>query len=387
MKIGYDFDGVFHKSVDDIDALGERNYIDNENILPFFVILDRIKHEIADGHEVFIISRNKKNIVISNLKKLAIDILFKEENIITDLGEKNISKTKIIKEKNIDVFFDDSVYNIHEINREKKKKNINTQIYLVDPILEQYKRIKSNNIKILSYNVNWEHMIAAKTSSIEACKTKDLCSSNINKVILNELPLDFIFIQEVANEEVLFKDLEKNYKIIKTKTEKETMGIIINKKYNVETAIGGEFEVGRPFLVVFLKEGICLVNVHMGHKKNIIHELKKIEDEVYKTKINVDPYRVILGGDFNADVGKEILFFEKNMFNFKKKFTCCVYTTHMGKSIDILRYMKGKNIDHILDSQDEPVYGTIITPVDDNDNLKPGSDHLGIYAELTAQNN
>ena len=384
MKIGYDFDGVFHNSVEDIDSLGERNYIDEENIIPFFVILDRVKKEISDGHEVFIISRNDKEIVLKNLKKLAIDILFKEDNIICDLGKKNISKSKIIKEKNIDVFFDDSVFNIHQINRDKKKKIFNTQLYLVDPILEQYKRIKSNNLKILSYNVNWQNMSGDKSAPIDACKTKDLCASNINNLILDELPLDFIFIQEVINEEVLFKDLEKDYKIVKTQTGNEMMCIVINKKYNVLTAIGGEFEPGRPFLVVFLNEGICLVNVHMGHKKNIVYELKKIEDEIYKRKINVDPYRIILGGDFNADVGKEILFFEKNMFNFRKKFTCCVYTTHMGKSINNLRYIKGKNIDHILDSQDEPVYGTIITPLDENNNLKPGSDHLGLYTELLA---
>jgi len=384
MKIGYDFDGVFHKSVGETDTLGERNYIDGENIIPFFVILDRVKKEIGAGHEVFIISRNDKEIVLKNLKKLAIDMLFKDENIICDLGKKNISKSEIIKEKKIDVFFDDSVFNIHQINRDKKKKKLNTQLYLVNPVLEEYKRIKSNNLKMLTYNVNWQNMSGDKSAPIDLCKTKDLCASNINNLILDELPLDFIFIQEVMNEEVLFKDLEKEYKIVKTKSGNETMGVVINNKYNVLTAIGGEFESGRPFLVVFLKEGICLVNVHMGHKKNILDELKKIEEEIYKRKINVDPYRIILGGDFNADVGKEILFFEKNMFNYKKKFTCCVYTTHMGKSINNLRYLKGKNIDHILDSEDEPVYSTILTPLDENNNLNPGSDHLGVYVELLA---
>ena len=148
MKIGYDFDGVFHKSVGETDTLGERNYIDEENIIPFFVILDRVKKEIGAGHEVFIISRNDKEIVLKNLKKLAIDMLFKDENIICDLGKKNISKSEIIKEKKIDVFFDDSVFNIHQINRDKKKKKLNTQLYLVNPVLEEYKRIKSNNLKM-----------------------------------------------------------------------------------------------------------------------------------------------------------------------------------------------------------------------------------------------
>ncbi len=322
---------------------------------------------------------------MDNLKKLAIDSFFKDENIIADLGSKDIPKSQIIKEYNIEVFFDDSVYNIHEINREKKKKNLNTQLYLVDPQLQLYKRIKSNNLKILTYNVNWGYMISAKTA-IKECRTKDVCAININKLILNELPLDFIFIQEIANENILLKDLEKDFRMVKTKSEKESMVILVNKKYNIDISIGGEFEEGRPFLVVFLKEGICLVNVHMGHKKNLLVELKKIEDEIYKTKINMDSYRLILGGDFNANIGKDILFFEKRMLNFIKKTTCCINSSHISKNKSTIKDLRGKNIDHILDSEAEPIYENIIVPTDENNNILPSSDHFAVYAELQALN-
>jgi hypothetical protein len=383
MKIGYDFDGVLHKNVEEIDGLGEQNLIKDEpNLIALYGILNRIKQEITDGHEVFIISRGEKNDILANLKKLAIDIILKKENIITDLGRLNIPKSKIIKEKGIDVFFDDSVLNIHEINREKKKDNLKTQLYFVNPFLETYKRVKSNNLKILSYNLNWENMNGMDKAPIKECQTKDLCSSNINKLILNELPLDFIFLQEFANEKILLKDLDKDFNLVTTTSDKESMATLINKKYNIDTKIDGEFEKGRPFLVIFLKEKICLINIHMGHKKNVIHELKKIEDKIYSTDISVDPYRVILGGDFNADIGSEVLFCEKRMRTFPKKFTCCVYSTHMGKERDILKYMRGKNIDHILDSENEPVYGTILNPIDNFNRLMPGSDHLAIYAEL-----
>ncbi len=385
MKIGYDFDGVFHTNVNNENVLGERTHIEGKNLIPFYVILDRIRQEVIDGHEVFIISRNNRIEVVDNLKKLAIDSFFKDENIIADLGSKDIPKSKIIKEYKIEVFFDDSVYNIHEINREKKKKNLNTKLYLVDPELELYKRIKSKNLKILSYNVNWEYMKSEKTA-IKECRTKDICALNNNNLILNELPLDFIFIQEIANKNVLLKDLQKDFRIVKTKSEKESMVILVNKKYNVDITIGGEFEEGRPFLVVFLKEGICLVNVHMGHKINVIRELKKIEDEIYKTKINMDSYRIILGGDFNANVGKEILFFEKRMLNFRKKTTCCINSSHISKNKSTIKDLRGKNIDHILDSEAEPIYGNIIVPTDENNNILPSSDHFAVYAELQALN-
>jgi hypothetical protein len=383
MRIGYDFDGVLHKNVSDVDGLGEHNNKDEENLIGLYGILNRIRQEVSQGYEVFIVSRGDRKRILANLKKLAIDILFKDENIITDLEELNISKSKIIKDKKIDVFFDDSVLNIHEINREKKKGYLKTQLYHVNPFLETYKRIRSNNIRVLSYNLNWENMKGMEKAPIKECVTKDLCATNINKLILNELPLDFIFLQEFANGQILLKDLDKDYIFVTTLSDEEHMVILINKKYNIHKTIEGEFSSGRPFLVVFLEENICLVNVHMGHKKNILSELKKIEEKIYSNSISTDPYRIILGGDFNADIGREVLFCEKSMRSFPKKFTCCVYSTHMNKKRDILKYMKGTNIDHILDSENEPVYGTVLNPVDLENKLRPGSDHLAIYAELS----
>jgi hypothetical protein len=383
MKIGYDFDGVLHKNVTEVDGLGEKNYNGDNNLLGLYGIFNKIKNDIHNNNELYIISRGERDTVISNLKKLAINIFFKDENIITDLGKLNISKSDIIKDKKIDVFFDDSVFNIHEINREKKKNNIKTHLYLVDPITETYKRIRSNNIKILTYNVNWQNMIGHKKAPISNCKEKNLCARNINKLIINELPLDFIFIQEFENEKILLDKLNKDFILVTSNSDKETIGILINKKYNFDYAIKGEFEQGRPFLIVFLKENICLISVHMGHNKNVLTELKKIEYAIYNNKIHIDNYRIIMGGDFNADLTMENLFCEKKLLNFKKKFTCCIYSKHMGKNKDILKYMNGKNIDHILDSKAEPVYGTVVTPIDNNI-LKPGSDHLGIYAELEA---
>jgi hypothetical protein len=386
MRIGYDFDGVFHKNVTTIDGLGERNYVisSNTNLIQFYEILDKIRKEIGKGHEIFIISRGKREDVIDNLRKLFVYKLFDEKNIITDLGEKKILKSQIIKENLIDEFFDDSIFNIHDINKQKKKKKLKTKLYLVNPEKDSYKRIKSKNIKLLSYNVNWQNMIS-RNPTIKECKEKDLCASNINKLIKDELPLDFILLQEFDNRDILLSDLV-NFDLFETKSDKENMVTLVNKKYKVTKVVDGEFEKGRPFLIVFLNiddKKICLINVHMAHNKQHIRDLKLIEDKIRESKdINIDEYRIIIGGDFNEEIGTNIPFCGKFMHNFFKKLTCCIYSTHIDKNNSILKYLKGKNIDHILDSQEEPVYTLNITPLDEN-KLIPASDHLALYSELS----
>lgn len=376
MKIGYSF-----------NELGKDNFIkEKNNLSKIYSILNIIRQEIFNKNEVFIISRGKRNVVLSNIKKLGLYMVLKKKNIITDLKELKLSISEIIKDNNIDVFFDENVLNIHEINREKKKGNLKVKLYLFNSNLHSYKRIYSSNIRILSYNLNWENMKSIQKCPIRECTKINLCAININKFILNELPLDFIFLQEVANKKTLFNKLNRTFNVVMTTSNKESMVILINKKYNLFKKIEGEFESGRPFLVVFLKENICLINVHMGHKKNILNELKKIEKKINLTNIDIESYRFILGGDFNENIGKDVLFCKKLMRNFKKNlknnFTCCINSSYIGKNRDILNYNIGKNIDHILDSSNEPVYGIILNPIDNENNLLPSSDHLAIYAEL-----
>jgi hypothetical protein len=64
-------------------------------------------------------------IFLENLKKLAIDILFKDENIICDLGKNNISKSKIIKDKNIanDIIKDSALRKAIELGPEELQED------------------------------------------------------------------------------------------------------------------------------------------------------------------------------------------------------------------------------------------------------------------------
>ena len=395
MKIAYDFDGIFYKDESTLDGIGETFKKDNK-LKGFYFILDKIRNQIKNHNEIYIISRAKKEDIIDYLKQLFIFPLIDINNIITDLGE-NISKIMIIEQKGINRFYVDSVHNIHEINLKRKdilKNNSNNslktlELFLMYPEGDEIRKIKTGNLKMLTYNLNWYNMIANDKAPIKECKEKDLCTTNINNLIQNQLPLDFIFLQEVLNEEILLKNLKKDFQIIRTLADKEIMFMLINNKYEVESSIGGEFEPGRPFLIAFIKNyNFCLISVHRGHTENKLKiDLKTIEDTIYKFKNQKEmkSYRIIIGGDFNEDVGNNIEFCGKILKTRLKRFTCCVYSTHINKKISRLKYLKGKNvlnIDHILDSLYEPVYITTITPLDENNNLIPGSDHLGLYGEL-----
>jgi hypothetical protein len=98
MKIGYDFDGVFHKNVSGQDGLGERNFVKDNKLKEFYLILDKIRGEILAGNEIFIISRGNRSDVLESLEKLFISPLIDRNNVITDLGEKNILKSGRKKE-------------------------------------------------------------------------------------------------------------------------------------------------------------------------------------------------------------------------------------------------------------------------------------------------
>jgi hypothetical protein len=390
-RIGYDFDGIFHKNIREKDGLGERHHINNVPLTIYYEIIHKIKQDKANNNEVYVISRGEGDRVRQNIDEIfknvySIDIrkdFIKDKNIITDLYKKNIHKSKIIKELGINEFYDDSEYNIHEINRERKKGNLDTKLILVNPDVEEQKEIKKDNLKILSYNVNWKHMLGREDGQIKECSKKDLCAGNINKLILDELPLDFILLQECANFDVLLDNLDKEYHIIKSKSDKEYIITCVNKKYKVTNKFGGKFESGRPFLVVFLEENICIVNLHMAHDEEYMRDLKIIEDRIYikAPEIDISKYRIILGGDFNEDIGLSFTFLNNTMYNTKKNYSCCIFSTHMFKNKKLLQHKKGKNIDHILDSKQKPIYSITLTPLD-GDKLIPGSDHLALYTEL-----
>ena len=224
----------------------------------------------------------------------------------------------------------------------------------------------SKYYKLLTYNVNWKNM-----------KYNKECVENINKIFVEyENKIDFLLIQEVANERNLFKNLNlKEFVIIKHKSGKETMISLISNKYKVIKYFTGQFIYGRPFQVILLENNLCIINVHFPHVDNIYTELLKISKYLDKLKVNLEDYRIIIAGDFNLDINKKIKFMNKTFGISDNKYSCCI--RKYVKDIKLLFV----NFDHVLDSNNK-IYKTKLVYPHKNNIVLPGSDHIGLYSKI-----
>ena len=383
MNIGYDFDGVITKNVLDTNILGERHENTNIDSIPNYMIIEQIKDQLKSKSNIFIISKNTKEKINNKLKKdLYLPLLFDDKNIYAGLE----SKVETIKKLKIDSFYDDSVDNIHEINTIlRKQESIPLELFLVKPEEDKIIKIYNDNLRVLTYNTNWKNMFARKDAPNPLCKKDGYCATNVVKLIKNNLPLDFIFIQEAITPE--FDVLKDLYEFVITKSGPEFLHTLINKKYSKpEKIISGEFEKGRPFHIIVLDNFLTLINVHFGHDKDLKSELKiikkRFEEEYPKQKIK--KMRIILAGDFNLNI-KDMPKFLDNSFNKSRtKGTCCISGQKFNFiNKDTIRGIYNlKNIDFILDSKYEIVYSITLFPFDDSGLLLPASDHLAVFAEL-----
>jgi hypothetical protein len=383
MNIGYDFDGVITKNVLDTNILGERHEDKSKNSIPNYMIIDQLKEQIKKKSNVYIISKNNKDIIKNKLsKQLYLSYLFDDKNIYADLD----SKVDTIKNLKINQFYDDSVDNIHEINTIiRKQKLIPLELFLVKSEEDKILKIDDTNLRVLTWNTNWKNMSATKDAPNPLCRKKSYCAINVVEFIKKQLPLDFIFIQEAITSE--FDILKDSFEFIITKSGPEKIHTMINKEYgNPLKVISGEFEKGRPFHIIVLSNKVCLINVHFGHNKDLKSELKIIkktfEDNYDKKEIK--KMRIIMAGDFNMNIKDLPRFLDKNFGKTKTKGTCCI----SGQKFNFIdkNVLRGiynlKNIDHIFDSSNEIVYSLTLFPFDEQGLLQPASDHLAVFAEL-----
>jgi uncharacterized HAD superfamily protein len=383
MNIGYDFDGVVTKNVLETNILGERHENTNIDTIPNYTIIEKIKEHLKSESNIFIISKNNKDKIKEKLKKyLFLSLLFDDKNIYAGLE----SKVDTIKKLKIDRFYDDSVDNIHEINTKlRKQQSIPLELFLVKPETEEIIEIQNNNLRVLTYNTNWKNMFAKKDAPNPLCKKDGYCASNVVKLIKNQLPLDFIFIQEAITPE--FDILKDSFEFVITKSGPESLHTLINKEYPKPVKIiPGEFEKGRPFHIIVINNFLTLINVHFGHNKDLKSELRIIKKEFEKEypKEKIKKMRIILAGDFNMNITEVPKFLDKSFNKSKTKGTCCI----SGQKFNFIdkNVLRGiynlKNIDFILDSFNEIVYSLTLFPFDDSGLLLPASDHLAVFAEL-----
>lgn len=218
---------------------------------------------------------------------------------------------------------------------------------------------------IISYNISWESMSGKKTDwalcnnnkNINDPKHYSVCVNNVSSVFdTASSQLDFVTLQEATDFKKLIKESPrlKNMDYLVHYSGLDCIVTFWNKKYKLKKNIDGEFENGRPWLATLFTNGICVINVHMGHyntEKQLSMMEKMFLDIKNKIKQNKN-IRYIIAGDFNYDIkrfGNSRNYFTldntKLYYNKKHILTCCIN--------------RRKHNDHVIDSLESPINITI----------------------------
>ena len=262
----------------------------------------------------------------------------------------------------------------------KKKHTKNKQNQIKNHIKNDIKK-HTKTISILSYNISWESMtgsvskwpLCSNNSNKNNPKHYSVCVNNITEVINNtntntnsttkstttnsttNSTLDFITLQEATNYDKL---IEQSPVLRKMEYEKHISGLdtiitFYKPIYNLLYTIKGKFELGRPWMATIYDNGICLINVHMGHYSKETEYFKldtmlfTIKNYIMKHDNIKNVKRYIISGDFNYNIKnigkKNKLFINGIKFYYHSKhiLTCCIKrTTHF---------------DHVIDSLNNPI--------------------------------
>ena len=328
----------------------------------------------------------KKNITTNEITALCI------KYILASLGYLSVRHTLICKKAQID------------INNTRE--------------MSLYVKLPKNPITVLSYNIMWERMTnpddLPDKNKNDKCPTMSRdgkntqCLENVVEAIDKYGLCDFIALQEATNYDIIkkkFIQLSKmkhmHYRPQKGKSlGEEIVSFWDGTKYHLDdedASIGGYFgtNIGRPFLMLFFKEGICFINIHPGHgvkPKNLKQGAKYEKDDIanFDESINrsitgndkviekIKTYRIIIAGDFNNELDKhDLIFFKepyiengRQFYETKADNTCC----------DVDPSKLDKTVDHILYTIPGGVRTTLEVTL-------PASDHLPIYAILPSSTN
>lgn len=236
-------------------------------------------------------------------------------------------------------------------------------------------------MKFLTYNLAWEGQDGKDTAGAKGSKCVvggvNKCRENVMKVIADG-DYDFILLQETS-----FGDPPSlkvpGYSLMFVKKGAETLFMLYRTGKKSLQAFAGELsgtEVGRPYMVVIFDD-IVVINLHAPHSWSVPKIFSRLET-AFKSK-NLESMLdrpIVIGGDFNMDVGK-------TMTGFCRKFTsepvhaktCC--DANFGEGGEAAYF---GSFDHFLISPSLKFHlaGTV---KDGKDNVLH-SDHLPLYAVI-----
>jgi hypothetical protein len=157
-------------------------------------------------------------------------------------------------------------------------------------------KYKFSHLLICSYNLYWELFVKNNRQKLKNIsdalidKYKNNTLSNIK--LTNELfePQIFCF-QEVVNCQEITNLFPSYYYSVINKSKNEKMLTVFDTNWlNLIDSKSGEFESGRPFLIVIIEDKInkyifLLINIHAGHQNNTLTSIF----EPLQKKINTFP--------------------------------------------------------------------------------------------------
>ena len=137
---------------------------------------------------------------------------------------------------------------------------------------------------------------------------------------------------------------------------------------------------GRPFMILFFNNDICVINIHADHSNDIYQFNKHLDDtflgkkqkaevrgDVAEIKKRLSTYKIICMGDFNHNIPTGFKIYNRPLYGQTTENSCCdssqLFTTGA----------KAKSpYDHILTSWIDPNITTVRNPT------APASDHLPV---------
>jgi hypothetical protein len=221
------------------------------------------------------------------------------------------------------------------------------------------------------------------------------CLKNVATFIDNNGPYDFVGLQEATNWMIIqqISTVLNNMNAVFHKPGKEDIVTFYEKKYQLDdtdATISCQMEnSGRPILILFFKQKICVINIHAGHKNDIFNFDKylsaALNSPTYLSSIQtflnkLKTYNIIMLGDFNHKLfgltSFNILHAPTfnirggiNLYGINKQKSCCD-NSMMGYSINMVS-------DHILSTytnNNSIVY-----------NVPFASDHMPIISNIQAK--
>lgn len=254
----------------------------------------------------------------------------------------------------------------------------------------------ANGLNILSYNVSWEAMTSNTTVNFKLCTTNQLgegiCKSNILDNIrfnIKKYDPDFATFQEASEYQDILDMIDNNiYDNYVNTSNKEIMLTLWNKKkFSLVKNYKSEFEEGRPFAIIVLKnnkskKNIALINLHAGHfidtQKTIFDKINNFIKKEIGYSIKKSITRVIMSGDFNRDVYQDTT--SNYIIKFIDEYELKRYANSKSTCCSTLGHGHNFNYDHVIDSK------AIITKKILANSVKsykyPASDHILIIANL-----